>query len=170
MAKEIDLDYALSETLKEHPDFAPYISNIIYKNIYSGTNSHNFTSSVREYISTAKQVDFIEYILEEAIKLYTGAEELLEDDLSEMEIKNLSKHFVKMPVITKAMDILRNKENNTILYYLYNRNELFELIDAVCKTIFKKKWYSEVGINSDTRNRFHALIEKASKIIKNLVH
>jgi len=162
MEKEIELDYAISTTLNVHPEFASYISNIIYKNIYSGTNPVNFTSSVRDYISTARQVDFINYILEEAITIYTSAEELTGFDLEEIEKKNLSKLFPKLPVIIRAIDILKDKENNTILYYLYNRVELFELIDAVCKTTFKKGFYTGTNIENETRNKFRNQLERAS--------
>ena len=163
MEKEIELDYAISETLSVHPEFASYISNIIYKNIYNGTNPVNFTSRVRNYISTARQVDFINYILEEAITIYTSAQELTGFDLEDIEKKNLSKLFPKLPVIIRAIDILKDKENNTILYYLYNRVELFELIDAVCKTTFKKGFYTGVNLANDTRNKFHGQLEKASE-------
>jgi len=162
MEKEIELDYAISETLNVHPEFASYISNIIYKNIYNGTNPVNFTTSVRDYISTARQVDFINYILEEAITIYTSAEELSGFDLEDIEKKNLSKLFPKLPVIVRAIDVLKDKESNTILYYLFNRVELFELIDAVCKTTFKKGFYTGTNIENDTRSKFRSQLERAS--------
>ena len=155
MAREVDIDYAISETLKAHPDFVPYVSNIIYKNIYSGTNPRNFTSHVREVVDTAKQVDFVNYILDEAITIYGAAKELIEDALDEMDKENLSKHFPMFEHIAKAVEIIKDKENNSIIYYLYNRTELFELIEAICQTLYKKQWYQSDNIEKDTRNNFH---------------
>ncbi len=154
MARGVDIDYALSETVKSHPDFVPYLSNIIYKNIYSGTNPVNFTSRVRESISTAKQVDFVNYILDEAIIIYNAARALLEDPEEETHIQNLNRHFPLFPHIEKAVNILKDKNNNAIIYYLYNRTELFELIEAVTKTTFKPQWYTEDIIDRDPRNRY----------------
>jgi len=163
MAREVDIDYAIAETLKQHPDFVPYISNIIYKNIYSGTNPVNFTSRVREVVSTAKQVDFINYILDEAIIIYNAAKELIDDDENDVDLENLNKHFPLFSHIVKAVNILRNKNNNSIIYYLYNRTELFELIEAVCSTTFKKQWYVGSNLERDTRENFHRQLIKVAE-------
>ncbi|MBQ4030630.1 MAG: serine/threonine-protein phosphatase [Bacilli bacterium] len=164
MAREVDIDYAISETLKQHPDFVPYLSNIIYKNIYSGTNPVNFTSRVREEISTAKQVDFVNYILQEAITIYSAAGILAEDLEDTTDKENMNKHFPMFSHIKRAVEILKDKTNNAIIYYLYNRTELFELIEAICQTIYKKQWYLPNTIEKDTRNAFHRqLIQLAEK-------
>ena len=162
MAREVDIDYAISETLKKHPDFAPYLSNIIYKNIYSGTNPVNFTSHVRESINTAEQVDFLSYILNEAITIYVAAKELIDENDSKEEEQNLSKHFPMFNQIQKAVDILKDKNNNVIFYYLCNRIELFELIEAVTLTIFKRQWYSN-NVNKEIRTNFHNHLKRLSE-------
>jgi protein phosphatase len=171
MAREVDIDYAISETLKQHPDFVPYVSNIIYKNVYSGTNPVNFTSRVREAVSTAKQVDFVNYILDEAIIIYNSAKELVDDIDNDVDNKNLQRHFPMFSHIKKAIDILKDKNNNSIIYYLYNRTELFELIEAICQTTFKQQWYQKDNIDKDTRNNFHRQIKtlaESSKTTKTL--
>ena len=155
MAREVDIDYALSETLKQHPDFVSYLSNIIYKNIYSGTNPTNFTSRVREGISSVSQIDFVNYILGEAITIYNAAGLLAEDIETNVDVDNTSKHFPLFRHIQKAIELLKDKNNNTIIYYLYNRTELFELIEAVSQTIFKRQWYLPGNLEKDTRNAFH---------------
>ncbi len=163
MAREVDIDYAISETLKKHPDFAPYLSNIIYKNIYSGTNPVNFTSHVRESINTAEQVDFLNYILNEAIIIYVAAKELIDEFDSSIENQNLAKHFPMFNQIKKAVDILRDKNNNVIFYYLCNRIELFELIEAVTLTTFKRQWYSH-DVKDEIRTNFHNRLKKLSEM------
>ena len=154
MTREVDIDYALSETLKSHPDFAPYLSNIIYKNIYSGTNPFNFTSRVRDSVSTAKQVDFVNYILDEAIVIYNAASILAEDCENIVDKENMTKHFPMFSHIEKAINIIKDKNNNAVFYYLCNRTELFELIEAICQTTFKRQWYLP-GSAKTTRDGFH---------------
>jgi len=163
MAREVDIDYALSETVKSHPDFVPYLSNIIYKNIYSGTNPVNFTSRVRDSINTARQIDFVNYILDEAIIIFNSAKNLLDDNEEEVNLQNLNRHFPLFKQIKKAIEILKDKRNNAIIYYLYNRTELFELIEAVVKTTFKAQWYTEDVLARDPRNNFHKQLVKIAE-------
>ncbi len=154
MAREVNIDYAISETLKKHPDFAPYLSNIIYKNIYKGTNPVNFTFHVREMINTAEQVDFVNYILNEAIIIYNAAKQLIDENDNYVDFENLNSHFPMFAHIKRAIALLRDKNNNTIFYYLCNRTELFELIEAVTRSTFKKQWYTG-DITRDIRTSYH---------------
>lgn len=154
MAREVDIDYALSSTLKKHPNYVPYISNIIYKNIYNGTNTTNFSLDVRDTLEGIRQIDFVNYLLDEAIVIYIAARQLI-DDSEDLNSQNLNSLFPMFPNIKKAIDILKDKESNTLIYYLYNRSELYELIETICSTTFKKSFYFKQNIENDTRNNFH---------------
>lgn len=159
MAKEKDIDIALSSTLKKHPNYHPFLSNVIYKNIYHGTNTTNFSYAVREALKDTTQVDFVNYLINEAITIYVAVKQLV-DESEDMQARNLDSLFPMFENIKKAVDILKDKENNCIIYYLYNRTELYELIESICAITFKKQFYSKKGLECDTRDNFHHQLEK----------
>jgi hypothetical protein len=72
MGKLINIDYAIIETLKAHPEFTPQMNGIYLDNLTSttGIKLNNFTSknNARKLMKQVSQKDLLQFILEEAVK------------------------------------------------------------------------------------------------------
>lgn len=140
MTKVQDIDIALIETLKEHPDFAPSIGSLLHGNATHGINTNNFTSKnmARTRVKRLTSRDFIEYIVKNAILIYKTGLESIQTEPS----NNLNRiEYHGFYSIERAMQTIMNPNINIILYYESNPNDLYELADAVAKTRFNPKWY-----------------------------
>ncbi len=145
MTKIQDIDVAFIETLKKHPNFSENISSILYKNAVEEVYPTNFTSTnmARTRVRRLDNKDFIEYIIKNAVIIYSAYQKLHDPN---RHTRNTSWYdessFPNISEIVKEMEIITNPKINAILYYSANPNQLFVLADAVAKTRFNPKWYS----------------------------
>ena len=70
-----DIDYAINETLKAHPEFMEQYPITLKQTIQRGVNLKNFTSKngARNKMANAKEADFLEFIITEIIKIYNSS-------------------------------------------------------------------------------------------------
>ena len=136
MATVKQIDYVIFETLKAHPEFRKDMSSIILKCITSKVYPSHFTreNSAREIVKTASSMDFLEYILKQAINIseyYKGAVHYKLFDL-----KTLQRCFPGIEALNNAKLIVNDPSINAFSYYLTNGGKLYELILAVLSTRF----------------------------------
>ena len=145
MTKIQDIDVAFIETLKKHPNYIEHISTILYKNATEVVYPNNFTSTnmARTRVRKLDNKDFIEYIIKNATIIYSAYQKL---HYQGRNTRNISWYdessFHNISEIAKEMEIITNPKINAILYYSANPNQLFTLADAVAKTRFNPRWYS----------------------------
>lgn len=149
MSKVSDIDYALTETLKVHPYLINQIPSIIYENTLNGVIITQFTrqNQARTHIQNLTSQDFLEYILNQAVIIYSSKNHLIESSLlsntmfkPNAEVYNDSL-FPEFDVIEQEMALITNPQINAFLYYKSNPNHLYYLIHAISKTLYNPKWY-----------------------------
>ncbi len=136
MATIKQIDYAIFETLKAHPEFRKDMSSIILKCITRKVYPSHFTreNSAREIVKTASSMDFLEYILKQAINIseyYKGAVHY-----KLFDSKTLQRCFPGIEALNNAKLIVNDSSINAFSYYLTNGGKLYELILAVLSTRF----------------------------------
>lgn len=76
MGRLNDIDFAIVETLKAHPDYIPDINTIYLDNLTSQNGIYlvNFTSKngARAKMKGVTQTDMLHFILHEAVKCYNA--------------------------------------------------------------------------------------------------
>ena len=142
MGKLINIDYAIIETLKAHPEFTLQMNCIYLDNLTSttGIKLKNFTSknNARELMKQVSQKDLLQFILEEAVKCYNAIVYFYYNDpnmkhlLSQAEkMNNLLSQFPYYGIFKKAIDIIADPNMNSAIYYQADSKELVVLVDAV---------------------------------------
>ena len=142
MGRLNDIDFALVETLKEHPEFTPYVNSLYIDNMTSpfGICLINFTSvnGAREKMEEVTQLDMLQFILNEAVKSYNAIAYFYYNDPNmkvlttiDEKMANLLNTFPYYGIILKAVDIIANPKLNSVVFYQTDSKELMALVDAV---------------------------------------
>ena len=142
MGNLINIDYAIIETLKAHPDFTPQMPYIYLENLTSkkGINLNNFTSknNARKAMEEITQDDMLHFILEEVVKCYNAISYFYYNDpnmkalaTNEQKMSNLLSVFPYYGIIQKAVEIISNPKINSAIYYKADNKELIALVEAV---------------------------------------
>jgi len=152
MLKTENIDFAIFETLRVHPDFFPTMTATLLNQIKNGIELNKFTNTndARKNILDMTSSDLLKYILKEAIKIYNASIHFYYNSPKMKEIKEKNKknayfmsnfpHFKELGKIIKKMS---NPEINSYLYFQSNQNDLFALINIVLNIRWKKeKWKS----------------------------
>ena len=140
MGKLINIDYAIVETLKAHPEFIPKMNCIYLDNLTAGVRLKNFTSQnkAREAMKEITQEDLLHFILDEAVKCYNAIAYFYYNDPNMKQLSsqaekmnNLLSQFPYYGIFQKAVDIIANPKMNCAIYYQADPKELVALVDAV---------------------------------------
>lgn len=149
MGKLIDIDFAIIETLKVHPDFTPTVSALYMDNMTNpkGIDLRNFTSQngARAKMENITQTDMLHYILHEVVKCYNAIAYFYHNDQN-MRILNtvdekmayLLNTFPYYGVLLKAVEIIANPKINSAIFYKTDSKELMAIVDAVTDCRYKK--------------------------------
>lgn len=148
MGKLIDIDFAIIETLKAHPDFTPCINSLYMDNMTSpeGIDLINFTSAngARAKMKEVTQTDMLHFILNEAVKCYNAMAYFYYNDpnmralsTTDEKMANLLNTFPYYGVILKAVEVIANQKINSALFYKTDSKELMALVDAVVECRYK---------------------------------
>lgn len=143
-----DIDFAIVETLKAHPEFIPDISIIYIDNLTSKSGIHlrNFTSSngARLKMKSVTQTDMLQFALEEAVKCYNAMAYFYYNDPNMVSLQttaekmaNLTNIFPYYGVCLKAVEIIANPKINSAIYYQSDNKELMALVTAVMNTRYQ---------------------------------
>lgn len=153
MVKSENIEYAISETIKEHPEFKPYLTQILLRNIQEEIFLRNFTSKngARDKVEGLRNIDLVNYIVEQMIKIVNAATnyslndpsmEIVPDDL---KYDSLLRAF---PYYEECKELLEScADGNKIIYFIVNPVELIRATDCVMKTKFSSERF-QAYINS----------------------
>ena len=140
MGKLINIDYAIIETLKAHPEFISKMNCIYLDNLTAGVRLKNFTSQnkAREAMKEITQEDLLHFILDEAVKCYNAIAYFYYNDPNMKQLpsqaekmNNLLSQFPYYGIFQKAVQIIANPKMNCAIYYQAEPKELVALVDAV---------------------------------------
>ena len=179
-----DIDYAINETLKAHPEFMEQYPITLKQTIQRGVNLKNFTSKngARNKMANAKEADFLEFIITEIIKIYNSsiifANQEISENISDKEAnKQLNTFF---PYFNNCYRIICEMANTKNLFLLFKENDgiLLDAINIVLNNRYKnenrKKYidyygkYPQVLPNEKNNDLFEKLKNNTTKNIKNL--
>lgn len=149
MGKLNNIDFAIIETLKAHPDFIPHMNALYMDNLTSpkGIDIRNFTSKneARTKMKEITQTDLLHFILEEAVKCYNAMAYFYYNDPNMKQLgstaekmANLLNTFPYYGVILKAVEVIANKKINSAIFYKTDHKELMALVDAVISCRYQK--------------------------------
>ncbi len=170
------IDQILADTLNEHPNYRPGFPADVYRNIAFDFKDYIFTrkNGDREYATKLTSREFIEYFLKEAIIICSATIEYMRDQEPTNPIKYFidetgSSHIEYVNYIIKTInDVISNKEINSILYYNTDRNELFNLVNAVMAIRFNDNWYdNNTSTDKYFRDRGSSFRARLDEIGKN---
>ena len=142
MGKLNDIDFAIIETLKAHPDFTPAVNALYMDNMTSprGIDLRNFTSQngARAKMKEVTQTDMLHFILNEAVKCYNAMAYFYYNDPNMKELDsvaekmaNLLNTFPYYGVVLKAVEVIANPKINSAIFYKTDSKELMALVEAV---------------------------------------
>lgn len=142
------IDLAITETLKEHPNFAGVYSTTIYENIIEEVNLRNFTSqnNARRNMSRMTSNDLLRYILDEAIIIYEALLRLYPQIETNQKLdinsqRNIRNCFPEWKTIQEEIIRLQLTRSNVFNVYRLDPNRLFALVNAVMKIRFNPNFY-----------------------------
>ena len=149
MGKLIDVDFAIIETLRQHPDFIPAVNTLYMDNMThpEGINLRNFTSSngARAKMKEITQTDMLHFILDGAVKCYNAMAYFYYNDPNmkalntvDEKMANLLNTFPYYGVVLKAVEIIANPKINSAIFYKTDSKELMALVDAVTNCRYQK--------------------------------
>lgn len=149
MGKLIDIDFAIIETLRVHPDFTPTVNALYMDNMThpEGIDLRNFTSSngARAKMKDITQTDMLHFILDEAVKCYNAMAYFYYNDPNmkalntvDEKMANLLNTFPYYGVVLKAVEIIANPKINSAIFYKTDSKELMALVDAVTNCRYQK--------------------------------
>ena len=188
MTKIQDIDFAIAETMRIHPNFIYNsqekrytIPDILYQGAFNYLNPKYITSTnnARNMIRNVTANDFIEYIIKNAVLIYSTYNELMRQSFenanafnspiskSQAEQMNsdfyqLRQMFQNIDAIRKQISIISNPDINVYTYYQTNANALFDLAYAVGMTRFNPRWYTnnygdQYNEGRDFRNKIDSI-------------
>ena len=142
MGKLNDIDFAIIETLKAHPDFTPAVNALYMDNMTSprGIDLRNFTgqNGARAKMKEVTQTDMLHFILNEAVKCYNAMAYFYYNDPNMKELDsvaekmaNLLNTFPYYGVVLKAVEVIANPKINSAIFYKTDSKELMALVEAV---------------------------------------
>ena len=143
MVKSENIEYAISQTILEHPEFKPYLTQILLRNIQEEIFLRNFTSKngARKQVEGLRNIDLVNYIIEQMIRIVNAATNYSLSDPS-MEIVPDSLKYDSLlevfPYYEECKELLESCANcgNKIIYFIVNPVELIRAVDCVMKTKF----------------------------------
>ncbi len=142
MEKNKRIDYALSETLKAHPNFFLTMNGTLLNQVKNGIVLNNYTTknNARKYMLDITSADLLRYILHESIKIYNAGTAYynlqLKNNMTEANKKNFSLMFPYMNELNRLVRKIANPNINVFQYFNTNTNDLFVLINIVLKSRF----------------------------------
>ncbi len=142
MGKLNDIDFALIETIKAHPDFIPSLNALYMDNMTSpkGIDLRNFTSAngARAKMKEVTQTEMLHFVLNEAVKCYNAMAYFYYNDPNmkaldtvDEKMANLLNTFPYYGIVLKAVEVIANPKINSALFYETDSKELMALVDAV---------------------------------------
>ncbi len=142
MGKLNNIDFALIETIKVHPDFIPSLNALYMDNMTSpqGIELKNFTSSngARAKMQEVTQTDMLHFVLHEAVKCYNAMAYFYYNDPNmralntvDEKMANLLNTFPYYGIVLKAVEVIANPKINCAIFYSTDSKELMALVDAV---------------------------------------
>ena len=129
MVKANEIDEAIEVTIKFHPEFIPFLSEVLFDNTTRAITPNNFTreNGARDVIRDASRYDFINFICQKLLKIYNAAINY-HKKLGNENFKNL---FPNFDDIQRIVGRITNNEINSILYLATRNNELTTAIACV---------------------------------------
>lgn len=150
-----NIDYALAETLRVHPDFSCLLVSILFDNSTSKVTPDRFTrsNSARSFISNLNTEDFIKYILKKSIMLFQYISKLgnnssfINNDI-----------FSNFGYIQEKVKFLLNPKVNSIAYFKSNPYELLPFVQFVVSGYFGVENFYDRGSGCYTNQNVDSLI------------
>lgn len=156
-----NIDNALIETLRVHPDYSRYLVSLLFDNSTTVVNFRNFTShnGARQLISGVETKDFIKYILKKSLALYEYIDDAyLEFALDGKESLKLPSNFQKIgEYFSKFYNT--DIDINSIIYFQLNPNELLPFIQFVVDGYFKANSFYDLKGNCYTNAPIDELLK-----------
>lgn len=142
MGKLINIDFAIIETLKAHPEFTESVNALYMDNMTSpdGIDLRSFTNTndARAKMKEVTQTDMLHFILDEAVKCYNAMAYFYYNDpnmralsTTAEKMANLLNTFPYYGIVLKAVEVIANPKINSALFYKTDSKELMALVDAV---------------------------------------
>lgn len=149
MGKLNDIDFAVIETLRAHPDFTHNVESMYMESMTSskGIELRNYTSQngARAKMKDITQTDMLHFILNEAVKCYNAMAYFYYNDpnmralpTTAEKMANLLNTFPYYGIILKSVEIIANPKINSAIFYQTDFKELFALVDAVTNCRYKR--------------------------------
>lgn len=155
MVKSDVIEYAIAETIDAHPEFEPFLTQILFKNIQDRIYLKNFTSQngARDQLAGLKKIDLVNYVIEQMIKIVNAATNYALNDPSMEIVPDEQKRDALLEVFPhyeSCKKILENcsEKPNKIIYLMQNPVELISAVFSVMKTKFPSSKLTEY-INSN---------------------
>ncbi len=153
MLKPKDFEFAIDQTILEHPEFSSQMVGGFINQINNGINPKMYTrkNGARQIMSQATESELLKYFLEEAIKIFNAASYFYWNDKyiqqlnsTQDKINYLSQTFPYFGEIQKLITIISDPKVNSVLYVKTNQNELIALLTSVLNTkIFTDRVYRD---------------------------
>lgn len=142
MGKLNDINFAIIETLKAHPDFVPTVNALYMDNMThsAGINLRNFTgqNGARAKMKEVTQTDMLHFVLAEAVKCYNAMAYFYYNDPNmralntvDEKMANLLNTFPYYGIVLKAVEVIANPKINSATFYRTDSKELMALVEAV---------------------------------------
>ena len=142
MVKSEDIEYAIQETLIAHPEFQPYLTQILLRNIQKEIYLRSFTSQngARDKVIGLRDIDLVNYVVLQLIKIVNSATyySLNDPDIEIEPDENKYRRLLEVfPCYEECKELLNNSSKcNKILYFLTNPTELIRAVICVTKSKF----------------------------------
>lgn len=153
MLKPRDLEFAVDQTLYEHPEFGNQMVGGFIRQINDGVNPKMYTrkNGARQIMSEVTKEELLKYFLDEAIKIFNAAsyyywndETITKFTTTQDKMNYLSQIFPYFGPIQKLITIISDPKVNSSLYIKTNNNELISLVTSVLNTkIFTDRLFRE---------------------------
>ena len=137
-----NIDYALIETLRVHPDYSRLLVSILFDSSTNKVNPARFTRSnnARSFISNLGTEDFIRYILKKSVILFQYISKLKNNSSFLMENGvNNNDIFPNFSYIQEKIKVLLNPKVNSIAYFKSSPYELLPFVQFVFPAVMPPK-------------------------------
>lgn len=156
-----NIDYALIETLRVHPDYSRLLVSILFDSSTNKVNPARFTRSnnARSFISNLGTEDFIRYILKKSVILFQYISKLKNNSSFLMENGvNNNDIFPNFSYIQEKIKVLLNPKVNSIAYFKSSPYELLPFVQFVVSGYFGIENFFDRDSESYTAENIESLI------------
>ncbi len=174
MTSTTNIDFAIGETLKAHPDWVNTYPSTITCIIQNGMSPKNFTSTngARQAVKNYRSIDFLKYALDELNNLYSALTVLFPktisgDKMTFQEWNYIGRNFPEAGRIIDLYNEFSSIQGNVFSYYQLNQNRLFDLVDVIFKVRFSPQYFDRLQGVGYSYNQGLEFRQKTDRLARN---